>query len=103
MSMTRAEAIDWFEQVRDIAKRNLGEKWTRGCEKHYQLKVDLAEAALAALRFPTREMVERMRPLFPVRLRAGGAGAYNPVLPSVREPHDGRGRGHPLAEVEGGG
>ena len=61
MSMTRAEAIDWFEQVRDIAKRNLGEKWTRGCEKHYQLKVDLAEAALTALRFPTREMVERMR------------------------------------------
>lgn len=61
MSMTRAEAIDWFEQVRDIAKRNLGEKWTRGCEKHYQLKVDLAEAALTALRGPTREMVERMR------------------------------------------
>ena len=61
MNMTRAEAIDWFEQVRDIAKRNLGEKWTRGCEKHYQLKVDLAEAALAALRGPTREMVERMR------------------------------------------
>ena len=61
MSMTRGEAIDWFEQVRDIAKRNLGEKWTRGCEKHYQLKVDLAEAALTALRFPTREMVERMR------------------------------------------
>lgn len=61
MNMTRTEAIDWFEQVRDIAKRNLGEKWTRGCEKHYQLKVDLAEAALAALRGPTREMVERMR------------------------------------------
>ena len=61
MSMTRAEAIDWFEQVRDIAKRNLGEKWTRGCEKHYQLKVDLAEAALIALRGPTREMAERMR------------------------------------------
>ena len=62
MSMTRGEAIDWFEQVRDIAKRNLGEKWTRGCEKHYQLKVDLAEAALTALRGPTREMVERMFP-----------------------------------------
>ena len=62
MSMTRAEAIDWFEQVRDIAKRNLGEKWTRGCEKHYQLKVDLAEAALIALRGPTRETVERMFP-----------------------------------------
>ena len=60
MNMTRAEAIDWFEQVRDIAKRNLGEKWTRGCEKHYQLKVDLAEAALTALRFPTREQVEKV-------------------------------------------
>ena len=60
MSMTRTEAIDWFEQVRDIAKRNLGEKWTRGCEKHYQLKVDLAEAALAALRGPTREQVVKV-------------------------------------------
>ena len=59
MSMTRAEAIDWFEQVRDIAKRNLGEKWTRGCEKHYQLKVDLAEAALSALRPVSREQVEK--------------------------------------------
>ena len=59
MSMTRAEAIDWFEQVRDIAKRNLGEKWTRGCEKHYQLKVDLAEAALTALRPVSREQVEK--------------------------------------------
>ena len=60
MSMTRAEAIDWFEQVRDIAKRNLGEKWTRGCEKHYQLKVDLAEAALTALRPVSRERVEKV-------------------------------------------
>lgn len=61
MSMTRAEAINAFEEIRANAQTHLGKKYAAGCEEYYRDKIELAEAALAALRGPTREMVERMR------------------------------------------
>lgn len=59
--MTREEAIKAFEEIRANAQNHLGKKYAAGCEGYYRDKIELAEAALAALRGPTREMVERMR------------------------------------------
>ena len=66
--MTREEAINAFEEIKLNAQTHLGKKYAAGCEGYYRDKIELAEAALAALRGPTREMVERMRGewMFPI-------------------------------------
>lgn len=61
MSMTREEAITAFEEIKLNAQTHLGKKYAIGCEEYYKTKIDLAEAAISALRTPTREQVERMR------------------------------------------
>ena len=62
MSMTREEAITAFEEIKLNAQTHLGKKYAIGCEEYYKTKIDLAEAAISALRTPTREQVERMFP-----------------------------------------
>ena len=59
--MTREEAIKAFEEIKLNAQTHLGKKYAAGCEGYYRDKIELADAALAALRGPTREMVEGMR------------------------------------------
>lgn len=61
MSMTRKEAVTAFEEIKLNAQTHLGKKYAIGCEEYYKTKIDLAEAAISALRTPTREQVERMR------------------------------------------
>ena len=62
MSMTRKEAIKAFEEIRENAQNNLGAKWAYGCDGYYRDKIELADVALAALRIPTREQVEKIWP-----------------------------------------
>ena len=59
--MTRDEAIKAFEEIKLNAQTHLGKKYAAGCEGYYQDKIDLADAALSALRPVSREQVERMR------------------------------------------
>lgn len=59
--MTREEAINAFEEIKVNAQTHLGKKYAVGCEGYYRNKIELSDAALTALRGPTREMVEKMR------------------------------------------
>ena len=58
--MTREEAIKAFEEIKLNAQTHLGKKYAAGCEGYYQDKIDLADAALAALRPVSREQVEKV-------------------------------------------
>lgn len=57
--MTREEAVKAFEEIKAGAQNNLGAKYARGCEGYYRDKIELADAALQALRPVTREQVEK--------------------------------------------
>ena len=58
--MTREEAIKAFEEIKLNAQTHLGKKYAAGCEGYYQDKIDLADAALSALRPVSREQVEKV-------------------------------------------
>ena len=58
--MTRGEAIKAFEEIKLNAQTHLGKKYAAGCEGYYQDKIDLADAALSALRPVSREQVEKV-------------------------------------------
>ena len=72
--MTREEATKAFEEIRANAQTHLGKKYAAGCEGYYRDKLELADAALTALRGPTREKVERMRGTWKHYLPPLGAG-----------------------------
>lgn len=55
--MTREEAIKAFEEIKASAQNNLGAKHAVGCEGYYRHRIELAEAALRALRPVSREQV----------------------------------------------
>ena len=59
MSITREEAITKFEEIKLNAQTHSGKKYAIGCEEYYKTKIDLAEAAISALRTPTRERIEK--------------------------------------------
>lgn len=48
--MTREKAIKVFEEIKENAQNHLGTKYAAGCEGYYQDRIELAEAALKALR-----------------------------------------------------
>ena len=56
--MTREEAIKSFEEIKASAQSNLGAKHAVGCDGYYRDRIELAEAALKALRSVSREQVE---------------------------------------------
>ena len=58
--MTREEAIKAFEEIKASAQSNLGTKHAVGCDGYYRDRIELAEAALKALRPVGRERVEEM-------------------------------------------
>lgn len=58
--MTREEAIKAFEEIKESAQNNLGAKHAVGCEGYYRDRIELAEAALNALRPISRERVEKV-------------------------------------------
>ena len=58
--MTREEAIKAFEEIKASAQSNLGAKHAVGCDGYYRDRIELAEAALKALRPVGRERVEEM-------------------------------------------
>lgn len=58
--MTREEAIKAFEEIKANAQNNLGKKYAAGCEGYYRDKIELADAALSALRPVSRERVEKV-------------------------------------------
>lgn len=58
--MTREEAIKAFEEIKVNAQNNLGAKWAYGCDGYYRDKIELADAALKALRPVSREQVEKV-------------------------------------------
>lgn len=58
--MTREEAIKAFEEIKASAQSNLGAKHAVGCEGYYRDRIELAEAALNALRPVRQEQVEEM-------------------------------------------
>lgn len=53
--MTREEAIKAFEEIKASAQSNLGAKHAVGCDGYYRDRIELAEAALKALRPVGRE------------------------------------------------
>lgn len=57
--MTREEAIKAFEGIKASAQSNLGAKHAVGCDGYYRDRIELAEAALNALRPISREQVEK--------------------------------------------
>lgn len=57
--MTREEAIKAFEEIKASAQSNLGAKHAVGCDGYYRDRIELAEAALNALRPVSREQVEK--------------------------------------------
>lgn len=57
--MTREEAIKAFEGIKASAQSNLGAKHAVGCDGYYRDRIELAEAALNALRPISRERVEK--------------------------------------------
>lgn len=57
--MTREEAIKAFEEIKASAQSNLGAKHAVGCDGYYRDRIELAEAALKALRPVGRERVEK--------------------------------------------
>ena len=57
--MTREEAIKAFEEIKASAQSNLGAKHAVGCDGYYRDRIELAEAALKALRPVGREQVEK--------------------------------------------
>ena len=59
--MTREETIKAFEEIKASAQSNLGAKHAVGCDGYYRDRIELAEAALNALRPVSREQVERIR------------------------------------------
>lgn len=123
MSMTKEEAIERFEKQLTAAQAvldsgfgtNLGES-----DLLYRRRKEMAEIALSALRPITREQVEkvwrggvdvsdfcrsegRKRPSLPV-LRMWeyrNSACKASILPILRRPHDGRGRGHGDGEAGG--
>lgn len=60
--MTREEAIKAFEEIKASAQSNLGAKHAVGCDGYYRDRIELAEAALNALRPVSREQVEKVFP-----------------------------------------
>lgn len=58
--MTREEAIKAFEEIKVSAQSNLGAKHAVGCNGYYRDRIELAEAALNALRPISREQVENV-------------------------------------------
>ena len=58
--MTREEAIKAFEEIKASAQSNLGTKHAVGCDGYYRDRIELAEAALKALRPVSREQVEKV-------------------------------------------
>lgn len=58
--MTREEAIKAFEEIKASAQSNLGAKHAVGCDGYYRDRIELAEAALNALRPISREQVEKV-------------------------------------------
>ena len=58
--MMREEAIKAFEEIKVSAQSNLGAKHAVGCDGYYRDRIELAEAALNALRPTSREQVEEL-------------------------------------------
>ena len=58
--MTREEAIKAFEEIKASAQSNLGAKHAVGCDGYYRDRIELAEAALNALRPVSREQAEKV-------------------------------------------